>query len=47
MTVYEIEEYFSKHREEIVQSIFAKKYKPQPVKRVPQGGPLSPIVSNI
>ena len=34
MTVYEIEEYFSKYREEIVQSILEKKYKPQPVKRV-------------
>ena len=34
MTVYEIEEYFSKYREEIVQSILEKKYKPQAVKRV-------------
>ena len=34
MTVYEIEGYFGEHREEIVQSILNKEYKPQPVKRV-------------
>lgn len=34
MTVEEIDEYFNLYKEEIKQSIFEKKYKPQPVKRV-------------
>ena len=34
MTVYEIEQYFEEHQEEITQSILEKKYQPQPVKRV-------------
>ena len=32
MTVYEIEQYFEEHQEEITQSILEKKYQPQPVK---------------
>lgn len=34
MTVYEIDRYFEENMEVIKQSIFEKKYKPQPVKRV-------------
>lgn len=34
MTVEEIDEYFNLYKEEMKQSIFEKKYKPQPVKRV-------------
>ncbi len=34
MTVYEIDEYFDRHGEEIKQSILNKKYRPQAVKRV-------------
>ena len=34
MTVEEIDEYFNLYKEEIKKSIFEKKYKPQPVKRV-------------
>lgn len=34
MTYEEIEDYFNKHKEEIITSIMNKTYKPQPVKRV-------------
>ncbi|MDD7281620.1 MAG: group II intron reverse transcriptase/maturase [Erysipelotrichaceae bacterium] len=34
MTVYEVEEYFLKNKENIKQLILEKKYRPQPVKRV-------------
>jgi len=34
MTVYEIDEYFQKNKENIKKSILEKKYRPQPVKRV-------------
>ena len=34
MPVSELDEYFRKHKEEIVEQILQKKYKPQPVRRV-------------
>ena len=34
MTYEEVEDYFNKHKEEIITSIMNKTYKPQPVKRV-------------
>ncbi|MGM9772794.1 MAG: group II intron reverse transcriptase/maturase [Segatella copri] len=34
MSVSELDEYFRKHKEEIVEQILQKKYKPQPVRRV-------------